>query len=100
MSDKTIKVSELYQSSSLITRDAARDLFNVISHLPETYIKLDFSNVQYASRSFFDELNKLLKDHPTFKIIHCLTEEKTKHPLVKEYTRINEKILKKYIIKN
>ena len=61
-------------------------------------ILLFYSNKKINQTPFFDELNKLSKDHPVFKIIHCLTEEKTKHPLVKEYVRINEKMLKKYIV--
>lgn len=57
MLDKTIKLSEKYNSSSLITRQAARELFIAIAETKEERIILDFSNIEFASRSFFDELN-------------------------------------------
>jgi hypothetical protein len=57
MSDKIINISELFSSNSLITRQAARDLFTYISHLTENSIILDLSQIKYASRSFFDEFN-------------------------------------------
>jgi len=52
-----IIVSDLVHSSSLVTRETARNLFSVISILPASTITLDFSNVDYVSRSFFDEIN-------------------------------------------
>lgn len=57
MSDNVINISDLFSSNSLITRQAARDLFTYISHMPENSIILDFSQIDYASRSFFDEFN-------------------------------------------
>lgn len=53
----TIFLDEFIQSQSLVTRQAARDLFDKISVLPESTIYLDFSRISFASRSFFDELN-------------------------------------------
>ena len=57
MSDKIINISELFSSYSLMTRQAARDLFTYISHMTENSIILDLSEIEYASRSFFDEFN-------------------------------------------
>ena len=48
---------ELFSAQSLITRQAARELFTHVSTLPENNITLDFSKISFASRSFFDELN-------------------------------------------
>jgi hypothetical protein len=57
MSDNTIYIAELFDSQSLVTRQAARDLFNKISTTTASNISLDFSMINFASRSFFDELN-------------------------------------------
>ena len=57
MSNKFINISQLYNTSSLITRQCARELYRVISKSDEKNITLDFSQILYASRSFFDELN-------------------------------------------
>ena len=57
MSNKKINIGELLQASSMITRQGACELYNLISKLPENNITLDFSQILYASRSFFDELN-------------------------------------------
>lgn len=56
MSDKVIYLKSNFASTSLITRQTARDLFEQTSHLPENKITLDFTDIQSASRSFFDEL--------------------------------------------
>jgi len=56
MSAKRIKLNEVFASSSAITRQAAREIFDMISRLPEQEVVLDFENVNFASRSFFDEL--------------------------------------------
>ncbi len=57
MLDDHILVSDFLHSSSLVTREAARNLFSAISILPASNITLDFSKVDYVSRSFFDEVN-------------------------------------------
>jgi anti-anti-sigma regulatory factor len=59
MSNKTINLATLFNSSSLITRQTAQEVFNIISESPEEMIILDFSQIKFASRSFFDELNNL-----------------------------------------
>jgi anti-anti-sigma regulatory factor len=57
MSDKIINISNLFSSHSLVTRQAARDIFELISQMPENSIILDLAQIDFASRSFFDELN-------------------------------------------
>jgi hypothetical protein len=57
MSDKIINISNLFSSYSLVTRQAARDICELISQMPENSIILDMERIAYASRSFFDELN-------------------------------------------
>jgi len=61
-------------------------------------ITLFYSNKTIDRTPFFKELNKMSEDYPFLRIIYCLTEENIKHSLIKEYTRINEEILKKYIV--
>lgn len=55
--NQKIDLSDLFKSSSLISRQAARELFEIISKTPSTEIILDFNSINFASRSFFDELN-------------------------------------------
>ncbi|MEI6297018.1 MAG: FAD-binding oxidoreductase [bacterium] len=62
-------------------------------------ILLFYSNKTVKQTPFFDELNNLSKENPIFKIVHCLTEEKTAYPFIKEYSRIDENIIKKYVNK-
>ncbi len=57
MSNKMILLTETFKSSSLITRQAARELFDIISESEDKKIILDFNKIEFASRSFFDELN-------------------------------------------
>lgn len=52
-----INLVDFFKSSSLIARQAARELFDTISRTSQTEIILDFKNIDFASRSFFDELN-------------------------------------------
>ena len=57
MHSATIFMDEFIQSQSLVTRQAARDVFEKISASRESQINLDFTGISFASRSFFDELN-------------------------------------------
>ena len=57
MSEKIFNLKELFSSASLVTRQTAREIFDVISKSKENEIVLDFKNIQSATRSFFDELN-------------------------------------------
>lgn len=56
MSSKIV-IKDLFDSTSLVTREPARQLFTCISGLSDNSIVLDFSEIQYASRSFFSEWN-------------------------------------------
>ena len=56
MSDKTINLKRFFSSSSLVTRQAARTLFEYIDKNELESIKLNFKGIESASRSFFDEL--------------------------------------------
>lgn len=62
MSNKIILLTEIFKSSSLITRRAARELFDVISESEDKKIILDFNKIEFASRSFFDELNSKMSE--------------------------------------
>lgn len=57
MLNKIINLGEIFNSSSLITRQMAREIFNIIAKSDENKIVLDFNKIEFASRSFFDELN-------------------------------------------
>lgn len=57
MLNKVISLTEIFNSSSLITRQTARELFDIIAKSDEKKIILDFNKIEFASRSFFDELN-------------------------------------------
>ena len=61
-------------------------------------ITLFYSNKSLKQMTFFDELNKLSKNNLNFKIVYCLTGESEKSPVVQEYSRIDETILKKHIL--
>lgn len=60
-------------------------------------VTLLYSNQHKQAISFFDELLEISKNNPQIKVIYSLTQEKIKYPLIQEYTRIDEKILKKYL---
>lgn len=94
MLDKTIKISDFIRSSSLITRDAARDLFKTISVLPESQIILDFSDIAYASRSFFDELNG---NQNKLKLLGKVVEYIN---LPDSLVQLNQKVTNSYISRN
>lgn len=57
MLNNTIYISKMIDSQSLITRQAARNLFTQISSMQESVVYVDFAGINFASRSFFDELN-------------------------------------------
>lgn len=42
-----------------MTRELARQIFHVINDAAEDTITLDFSDIEFASHSFFDELHSL-----------------------------------------
>lgn len=57
-----LNLEKFFDSSSLITRQAARELFDIISKTPDDHIILDFFNVNFATRSFFDEFNSKISN--------------------------------------
>lgn len=59
--NKNINLSKFFNSTSLIARQAARDIFTIVASCAESEIMLDFSNIQNVARSFFDELNSYNK---------------------------------------
>ncbi len=58
---------------------------------------LFYSNKTKNDIAFFKELNKLSKKWNGLKIVYILTREKKTHPLIKEFRRIDIKMLKKYL---
>jgi anti-anti-sigma regulatory factor len=62
-----ISVLDFFQSSSLHTREQANKLFEVILKKLKKYSELhiDFSNIEFISRSFADELVKLKSQFST-----------------------------------
>ena len=61
MLNNTLNIAKSLDFQSLITRQAARDLFTQISLMQSTSINLDFEGINFASRSFFDELTNSQK---------------------------------------
>ena len=64
----------------------------------KTKITLFYSNKKLKDVSFFKEFNELVKNYPQFNIVYTLTQDDTKHPTINEYSRIGEKMLKKYVV--
>jgi ferredoxin-NADP reductase len=60
-------------------------------------IILFYSNKTLKETPFLAELKNLEKDNLSLKVVNVLTQEDIKNPLIQEYSRINEKMLKKYI---
>ncbi|MBU1627176.1 hypothetical protein KKB18_07380 [bacterium] len=56
-SNKRIDLFEIFKTTSLITRQAARIINEMILEFPEIDIVLNFENIKNSSLSFFDELN-------------------------------------------
>lgn len=57
MSNRVINLYEFAGSSSLATRQIAREIFDLVLQELAKNIVLDFSQIEHASLSFFDELN-------------------------------------------
>jgi len=60
-------------------------------------IVLFYSNKTLKETPFLAELKSLEKNSPSLKVVNVLTQEDIRNPLIQEYSRINEKMLKKYI---
>ncbi|MCF7898593.1 MAG: FAD-dependent oxidoreductase [Candidatus Pacebacteria bacterium] len=71
---------------------------DIVDKKKNTKVTLFYSNQYIKDISFLNELDEISKNSSQIKVIHCLTQEKTKHPLVNEYSRISEKLLKKQLV--
>lgn len=60
-------------------------------------IYLFYSNKTKNDIVFFKDLENLSSRFKNFKVVYFLTQEKVKHPRIKEFQRINVDILKKYL---
>lgn len=72
-------------------------------------VALFYSNKNIKDITFFEKLNEIAKNnsHPSavnaragqtgIKIVHLLTQDDTKNNFIKEYSRIDKNILKKYL---
>lgn len=72
MSKSILQIADIFDSQSLVTRQAARDLAKPVTDIADSIVVLDFSDINYASRSFFDELNSLQNELKTTKKIEIL----------------------------
>lgn len=70
---------------------------NIINSGAKTKVTLFYSNQNIKDITFFDELNNISKNNSNINIVHCLTQEKTKHDSIKEYSRLDKNILKKHL---
>ena len=52
-----MELFDIFKTSSLITREAARIIHNLILKSPQQDIVLNFEKIKSSSISFFDELN-------------------------------------------
>lgn len=69
-----------------------------VNSKPKPKISLLYSNKTISDIAFFDELNKLAKNKDIGTLVYFLTQEKSEHPLVQEYSRINKESLKKHLV--
>lgn len=56
MSNNRIILFEVFGAESIVTRTAARTLLDIISRIQDSNVFVDFEQIKFASRSFFDEL--------------------------------------------
>ncbi|MCH8549755.1 MAG: STAS-like domain-containing protein [Balneolaceae bacterium] len=68
MSDKKILVRNALSASIMSTRATARVLFNLAMEAKCKIVELDFSNIEFASRSFLDELNCLIENQSEISV--------------------------------
>jgi len=61
-------------------------------------IMLFYSNKTLKEAPFLDELKSLEKNSLSLKVVNVLTQEDIRNPLIQEYSRIDENMLKKYIV--
>ena len=70
---------------------------NIIKSGSDAKITLIYSNKTKNDITFFDSLNKLAANNPNLKIVYCLTQEKTTGLNVKEFNRIDQDMINKYV---
>lgn len=70
---------------------------NLLKSNYKNNILVFYSNKILKETLFLNELKKIEKNNLFLKVINILTQENNKTPLVQEYSRIDEKMLKKYI---
>lgn len=63
-----------------------------------TKITLFYSNQYLKDISFFEKLNDISKHNTNISIIYSLTQEKIKNHSITEFTRFDEKVLKKHLV--
>lgn len=62
MLNKTIHLHKELNTASLTTRQTATEIASFINDLDTKQVELDFTSIQYASRSFFDQLHYHLEE--------------------------------------
>jgi hypothetical protein len=85
--EKVINIAQQLNSSTVITRESAREIFTYLKTLPESEIILDFANVAFASRSFFDELYSLKIEAKSLKTIEFINLNRDLQALLDLITR-------------
>ncbi len=58
---RTIKICELIGSSDILNRIYAHDISNTVLNSEDSTVKLDFTGVQFTTRSFMDEFYNEVK---------------------------------------
>jgi len=58
-----ISLKEKFETTHLSTRSMARDLYDDLLQMESQYITLDFSGIEFASRSFMVQLYSMLAKH-------------------------------------
>ncbi|MEX2403972.1 MAG: DUF4325 domain-containing protein [Balneolales bacterium] len=83
---KHINIQKVLLVSVLSTRATARTLFHDVirNYKNRNKFKLDFKHIEFASRSFIDELNSLIVNHPhiSFKKVNMNKQVKQMDELV------------------
>ncbi len=55
-SEEVIRPFDLYKSVSLISRQMAKDIYLLALRMNQREVMVDFENIQFAGRSFFNEM--------------------------------------------
>lgn len=71
---------------------------DILAKKKKTKVTLFYSNQYIKDSAFFEDLNEIVKNNPQITVVHCLTQGKEKHSCVQNYSRIDEKMLKKQLV--